>query len=228
VGPLHITPLIDQTLLRAEATVAAIDQLCAYSLRYGFAAVCVNPCYVSRCAERLAGSSLALATVIGFPLGACTSPTKKLAIEQALADGATELDIVMNIGMLKSGYVKEVGSELQMLCSVASDGGGTTKIIVETPLLTLEETIMACELVIGASADYVKTSTGLEGRIATLPAVRLLKSVVGSSIGIKAAGGIRTLDDARSFITAGATRIGTSAGVSIADEEATATFAGVS
>lgn len=224
-GP-RIRSIIDHTLLRADATITAIDQLCTEARRHGFAAVCVNPCYVSRCAEKLTGSSVAVGTVIGFPLGASTGTTKRTAVHEAIADGATELDIVLNIGLLKSGLFRPVGEELLMLCAIAAAGGAATKIILEAPLLTQDEITTACRLAIDASADFVKTSTGFEGRIATIADVQLLKSAVGSSLGIKAAGGIRTLDDARRFMKAGATRLGTSTGVAIASEEAAEVMAG--
>ena len=206
---------IDHTLLKPAASNAQIEQLCQEALQYNFAAVCINPCHISRAAKILAGSSVKVCTVIGFPLGANITAVKRYEAQEALKDGALELDMVMNIGALKSGETALVQQDIATVTEAAHQGGGICKVIIETVLLTDKEKIQACQLALQAGADFVKTSTGFSGGGATIDDVALMRKTVGPNLGVKAAGGIKTLQDALAMITAGATRIGASAGVTI-------------
>ncbi len=208
-----IAARIDHTLLKADATEEDIRKLCEEARQHRFAAVCVNPVWVSLCRQLLQDTGVMVATVVGFPLGALSAEAKAEEAARAVAAGADELDMVMNIGLLKSGRDAEVEEDIRTVVQAA--GGRTVKVIIETALLTDEEKVTACTLAQRARAHYVKTSTGFSKGGATVDDVALMRKVVGDTMGVKASGGIRTAEDARKMIAAGATRIGTSAGVSI-------------
>lgn len=215
---LEIARLIDHTLLKAEATQAQIEQLCAEAAYHHFAAVCINPAYVSLAAQLLKGSDVAVCTVVGFPLGATTPAVKAYETVQVVAAGAVEVDMVINIGALKSGQAELVKEDIIAVVRTAHEHSATVKVIIEAALLTDEEKRIACALAKSAGADYVKTSTGFGPWGATAADVALMREVVGTDMGVKAAGGIRTLADAQMMVAAGATRLGTSAGVKIMEE----------
>jgi len=210
-----LAAMIDHTLLKPEATITQIERLCDEGRQYRFASVCVNPCHVRACAERLQGTTTKVCTVVGFPLGASSSATKAFEAERALQDGAREIDMVINIGMLKSGNEKFVEEDIRAVVAVAKRSAALTKVILETSLLTEDEKTRACRLAKQAGADFVKTSTGFGGAGATVEDVALMRKVVGSSMGVKASGGIRTYEEARALIASGANRLGTSASVQI-------------
>ncbi|HEU4323586.1 MAG TPA: deoxyribose-phosphate aldolase [Roseiflexaceae bacterium] len=212
----EIARLIDHTLLKPEATPEQIERLCAEAREHGFASVCVNPTYVARCAELLSGSSVAVCTVVGFPLGATTSAVKAFEAREAIEQGASEVDMVIAVGRLKAGEHDAVEEDIRLVVAAAHTGGAICKVIIETALLTDEEKTAVCRLAVRAGADFVKTSTGFAASGATLHDVALMRGVVGPEIGVKAAGGIRSLADALAMVKAGATRLGTSAGVQIA------------
>lgn len=213
----ELASYIDHTALRPGTTRADIDTLCEEARRYNFAAVCVNPVWVQHAAANLADTSIGVAAVVGFPLGANTSAIKAREAEQALADGATEVDMVINIGALKGGDFDTVRNDIAAVTEVTRAGDAICKVILETALLTDEEKTTACRLAQEAGADYVKTSTGFGPGGATVDDVALMREVVGPEMGIKAAGGIRTAEDARRMIAAGATRLGASSGVQIVE-----------
>ena len=208
---------IDHTMLKADATPAEIERLCEEALRYRFASVCVNPAYVPLAAAKLGETEVEVCTVIGFPLGATTTTAKVCEAKQALDDGATELDMVLNIGALKAGEREHVEDEISAVASACHEGGGLLKVIIETALLNDDEKVLACELAQEAAADFVKTSTGFASGGATLDDVRLMRRTVSPQVGIKAAGGIHSYDEAMAMLDAGANRIGASAGVQIVD-----------
>lgn len=214
----EIARLIDHTLLKAEATPVEIEGLCAEGLEYRFASVCVNPAYVPLAAARLAGSEVEVCTAIGFPLGATTTTAKVCEAEQALRDGATELDMVMFIGALKAGERERVGEDIAAVARACHDGGGLLKVIIEAALLSDEEKVLACEIAQDSGADFVKTSTGFAASGAKVEDVRLMRQTVEPRIGVKAAGGIHSYEEAMAMIEAGANRIGASAGVQIVEE----------
>lgn len=213
-----IARLIDHTLLKPDATQAQIAQLCHEARQYGFAAVCVNPTHVKLCADLLQGSEVAVCTVVGFPLGATPPEVKSYESQQAIDDGATEVDMVINVGALKGGEYELVERDIAMVTRTCHNNRVVCKVIIEAALLTQEEKIKACELAKKAGADYVKTSTGFGPGGATVADVALMRQVVGSAMGIKAAGGIRSYADAKGMVEAGATRIGASAGIAIVQE----------
>ncbi len=213
---------IDHTLLKPEATAAALDQLCAEAIEHEFHAVCVNGYWAERCARTLADTAVKLAVVVGFPLGAAATAAKAAEARLALENGAHELDMVMNIGALKSGQLDRVRADVRAVraADTARTVGHTAailKVIIETALLTDEEKRNACRIAVSAGADFVKTSTGFAQGGATVEDVRLMRRSVGPEIGVKASGGIRTREDALAMIRAGATRIGTSSGVAIVE-----------
>ncbi|MEZ5175745.1 MAG: deoxyribose-phosphate aldolase [Acidimicrobiia bacterium] len=212
---MDLARYIDHTLLRPDATADEIDRLCDEATEYGFASVCINPTWVKRAAERLRGSDVKVCTVIGFPLGATPPEIKAMEARRALRDGAREVDMVINVGALKSGDEDLVFTDISKVVDAAHEGGAIAKIILETGLLTDEEKVIAAALSSRARADFVKTSTGFSGGGATVYDVALMRETVGPSMGIKASGGVRTLEDAEDMIAAGATRIGASAGVQI-------------
>ncbi|WP_299026714.1 deoxyribose-phosphate aldolase [uncultured Thermanaerothrix sp.] len=212
-----ITALIDHTLLKPEATPTQIDQLCAEARRYGFAAVCVNPVYVPRAVRALAGSGVRVATVTGFPLGANGRRAKLAETQIVIEEGAVEVDTVIAVGLLKGGEYAAVYDELSALSELCHRSNVILKVIIETALLERGEKVLACLLAKAARADFVKTSTGFSTGGATPEDVELMRRVVGPHMGVKAAGGIRTLADAQAMVRAGANRLGTSAGVKIAE-----------
>ncbi|MBI4549146.1 MAG: deoxyribose-phosphate aldolase [Ignavibacteriae bacterium] len=207
--------LIDHTLLKPEATKEQIIHLCNEAKKYNFASVCVNPCYVSLCAKLLRDTAVKVCTVIGFPLGATSTATKAFEAEHALRDGAKEIDMVINVGMLKSGEYDYVENDIFAVVTTARRYGALTKIILETTLLTDEEKIKACLLTKRAGADFVKTSTGFSKGGATVGDIALMRKVVGSAMGVKASGGVRTREEALAMVASGADRIGASASVKI-------------
>jgi deoxyribose-phosphate aldolase len=213
----RIAALIDHTLLKPEATEADIRRICGEARVYGFASVCVNPYWVPVVAAELAGSAVKVCSVVGFPLGANASELKVLETESALRAGATEIDMVINIGEMIGGNSKLVGSEIEALVAVAHAGGAIVKVIFETALLSDHQKAEACGLSKDAGADFVKTSTGFGPGGATVEDVALMRKTVGPDMGVKASGGIRTLEDLRKMVAAGATRIGSSAGVKIVE-----------
>jgi len=212
---LQLASMIDHTLLKPEATPDQIAQLCFEARKYGFASVCVNPGHVKLCADLLRGSEVKVCTVIGFPLGATSPETKVYETETALRDGATEIDMVINIGALKGADYTWVARDIRGVVEIAHAAGAIVKVIIETSLLSDEEKVKASLLAKEAGADFVKTSTGFAGGGATAQDVALIRRVVGPEMGIKAAGGVRTFEDAKSMVAAGATRLGASAGVKI-------------
>jgi deoxyribose-phosphate aldolase len=213
--PLDVAQYIDHTLLAADATAEDIDVLCSEAEQYGFASVCINPTWVKRAAKNLRGTSVPVCTVIGFPLGATTTDIKATEARKALRDGAREIDMVINIGALKSGDHELVYNDIAKVVDASRETGAICKVILETALLTDEEKVIASALAKRAKADFVKTSTGFGPGGATVYDVALMRETVGPDMGIKASGGVRTADDAEDMIAAGATRIGASAGVQI-------------
>lgn len=204
---------IDHTLLKPDATLNQIDKLIDEAKEYHFKSVCINPTYVKHAAEALKDSDVLVCTVIGFPLGANTSATKAFEVEDAIKNGADELDMVINIGALKDGRYDEVKEDIEAVVEASRDH--TVKVIIETVLLTDEEKRKASEISKEAGADFVKTSTGFAGGGATVEDVKLMKEVVGDDLEVKASGGVRNLEDFKAMIEAGATRVGASAGVQI-------------
>jgi deoxyribose-phosphate aldolase len=207
--------MIDHTLLKPEATQDQIAQLCFEARKYGFATVCINPTWVKLCTELLQGSPVKVCTVIGFPLGATAPEVKAFETENALDHGASEIDMVIDIGALKARDLELVARDIQGVVAAAHARQALVKVIIEAVLLTDEEKTIACLLAKEAGADFVKTSTGFASGGATVHDVALMRRTVGPEMGVKAAGGVRTYEEAESMIKAGATRIGASAGVKI-------------
>ena len=205
--------MIDHTLLKADATRPQIEKLCEEAKKYVFASVCVNPTWVKYSAELLAGTDVKVCTVIGFPLGASTSAVKAFETKDAIANGAGEIDMVINIGALKNGEYDVVRDDIKAVVDAAN--GTLVKVIIETCLLTDEEKVKACELSVEAGADFVKTSTGFSTGGATAEDIALMRKTVGPDLGVKASGGVRNLEDMKNMIDNGATRIGASSGVAI-------------
>jgi deoxyribose-phosphate aldolase len=214
----RIARLIDHTLLKPEATPDQVIQLCQEARTYGFAAVCVNPIYVPLAVEQLAGSESVACAVCGFPLGATPTPFKVFEAQATVEAGAAEIDMVIAIGLLKAGQHDAVREDIAAVAQAVHARGATLKVIIEAAALTDDEKRIACQLAQGAGADFVKTSTGFGPGGATVEDVRLMRQVVGPAMGIKAAGGIRNLEQTLAMVNAGATRIGTSAGVKIVEE----------
>jgi deoxyribose-phosphate aldolase len=217
--PLDLAHYIDHTLLRPDATAEEIDELCDEAREFHFASVCINPTWVRRAAANLRGSDVAVCTVIGFPLGATTPEVKAWEARKALRDGAREVDMVINVGALKSGDSELVLADIERVVDAAHEVGALCKVILETGLLTDEEKVMASALAKKARADFVKTSTGFGHGGATVYDVALMRETVGPEMGVKASGGVRTAEDVEDMISAGATRIGASAGVQIVGGE---------
>jgi deoxyribose-phosphate aldolase len=213
-----VASAIDHTLLKADATAEDIDKLCLEASEWKFATVCVNPTWVARAARRLRGTGVGVCSVVGFPLGATTPDVKQYETRRAIFDGATEIDMVLNVGALKSGDVRLVADDIRAVVAACGERGVTSKVILETALLTDEEKVTACTLAKAAGADFVKTSTGFGPGGATTTDVALMRRVVGAEMGVKAAGGVRDLQQVRAMVAAGATRIGASAGVRIVKE----------
>ena len=212
-----IASYIDHTLLKADATMDDITRIAGEAASYGFASVCVNPCWVPLCRKLLDGTGVKVCTVVGFPLGAASSRAKAAETASAVEDGADEIDMVINIGYLRGGMDDEVLGDIKAVREACL--GKVLKVIIEACLLTDEEKIRACRLAEEAGADFVKTSTGFSSGGATVADVALMRKAVGGRLKVKAAGGIRTLADARAMIGAGASRIGASAGIAIVREE---------
>jgi len=215
-----LSKYIDHTLLKPDATEAQIRQLCKEAEQFHFATVCVNPTWVRLCAQLLKGTDVGVCTVVGFPLGATPADVKAYEARRAIFDGAHEVDMVINVGLLKSGHDALVLDDVCQVAAAVHDGCGHLKVIIETALLTDDEKVKACTLAKQAGADYVKTSTGFGPGGATAQDVALMRRVVGTDVGVKAAGGIRDLAAAQQMIAAGATRVGASAGVKIVQEAA--------
>jgi deoxyribose-phosphate aldolase len=207
--------MIDHTLLKPDATADQIAQLCFEARKHHFASVCVNPTNVPLCADLLKGTNVKVCTVIGFPLGATSTEVKAFETRNAIENGATEIDMVINIGALKAGDNDLVARDIRGVVSVAHGAGALVKVIIETALLTDEEKVIACLLSKEAGADFVKTSTGFSSGGATVHDVALMRRTVGPNLGVKAAGGIHSHEEAEQLVAAGATRLGASAGVKI-------------
>jgi deoxyribose-phosphate aldolase len=210
----EIAQFIDHTLLKPDADLAAMDKLCEEAISHGFKAVCVNSGWVGCVAEKLKGTKIAVCSVIGFPLGAMCSAAKAFEARQAVEDGAQELDMVLNIGALKSGDYKVVEQDIRAV-RLEANPPVVLKVIIETCLLTQEEKTKACQIAQNAGADFVKTSTGFSTAGATPEDVALMRKTVGPKMGVKASGGIKDFETAAAMIAAGATRIGAGAGVAI-------------
>lgn len=211
-----ITQYIDHTVLKADAITADIDKICQEAVEYNFKTVCIQPYWVPYAVEQLAGSDVGITTVIGFPLGANTSEIKALEAKQALKDGATEVDMVINIGALKSEDYDTVFNDIKAVVDAVA-GEAVVKVIIETALLTKSEKVRASELTKKAQADFVKTSTGFSTGGATIEDIKLMRATVGPDMGVKASGGVRDYADAIAMIEAGATRIGASSGIAIVE-----------
>ena len=212
--------LIDHTLLKPDASQTEIKHLCEEAAQYHFASVCVNPTWVRACACHLQGSGVPVCTVIGFPLGATLPDVKAYEARRAIMDGAREVDMVINVGALKSGDDCLVEHDIRSVVEVAHEYDVTCKVIIETALLTDDEKVRACQAAKNAGADFVKTSTGFSKGGATVADIALMRRVVGPELGVKASGGVKNIHDARAMVKAGATRIGASVGVKIAQEAA--------
>lgn len=210
---MNYNKMIDHTVLKADTPLETVKRICDEAMEYGFASVCINPCHVAYCADYLKDSNVNVCTVIGFPLGANTSAVKAFETKDAIANGADEIDMVMNIGALKDKNYDLVRDDVKSVVEAAN--GTLVKVILETCLLTEDEIKKACELCVEAKADYVKTSTGFSTRGATIEDVRIMKEAVHGKAKVKAAGGVRTPEDMVKIVAAGADRIGTSAGCSL-------------
>ena len=213
-----VASMIDHTLLKPDATRKDIEALCREAAEYGFASVCVNPTWVADCTRLLRQTSVKVCSVVGFPLGAATADTKHYETRRALFDGAREIDMVINVGALKSGDLRLVERDIEAVTGPCREVGALSKVIIEAALLTDEEKVAACTVAKAAAADFVKTSTGFGPGGATAGDVALMRRVVGAEMGVKAAGGVRDLDGLKAMVAAGATRIGASAGVRIVQE----------
>lgn len=209
-----VARMIDHTLLKPEATEEQIITLCQEARDYHFASVCVNPAWVKLASQQLQGSDVKVCTVIGFPLGASSPDVKAFETKKAIEDGAHEVDMVINIGAMKSGNYEVVLEDIKAVVEAAGNDA-LSKVIIETALLTKDEKIKACELSVQAGADFVKTSTGFSKGGATIEDIALMRKTVGPEIGVKASGGVRSAEDAKNMIEAGATRLGASSGVAI-------------
>ncbi len=212
--PADVTSYIDHTLLKPEAVKSQFEQLCDEAAKYGFYSVCVNSYWADFCSRRLRGSDVKVCCVVGFPLGAADSRTKGFETRNAIENGASEIDMVINIGALKSGDLEEVEEDIRHVLR-ACRSTTVTKVILENCLLTDDEKVLACEISKKAGADFVKTSTGFSKAGATVHDIALMRRVIGPEMGVKAAGGVRTFNDAKLMIGSGATRIGASASVKI-------------
>jgi deoxyribose-phosphate aldolase len=217
-APAGVASMIDHTLLKPDATRAQIEDLCREAAQFKFATVCVNPTWVSTAARLLAGSGVGVCSVVGFPLGATTADVKGYETQRAIFDGAREIDMVINIGALKSGDLRTVERDIGAVTGPCRACGALSKVIIEAALLTDDEKVTACTLAKAAGADYVKTSTGFASGGATAADVALMRRVVGAEMGVKAAGGVRDLEGMKAMIAAGATRVGASAGVKIVQQ----------
>jgi len=217
-APAGVASMIDHTLLKPEATRANIEELCREAAQFKFATVCVNPTWVSLAARLLAGSGVGVCSVVGFPLGATTADVKGYETQRAIFDGAREIDMVINVGALKSGDLRTVERDIEAVVAPCRACGALSKVIIEAALLTDDEKVTACTLAKAAGADFVKTSTGFGPGGATAADVALMRRVVGAEMGVKAAGGVRDLEGMNAMVAAGATRVGASAGVKIVQQ----------
>lgn len=211
---INVAKMIDHTVLKADTKKEAIKVLCQEAMEYGFKAVCVNPTHIEYCKELLQGSDVLVATVVGFPLGANTTETKVFETKDAIIKGADEIDMVINIGALKDGDYQLVKDDIEQVVNACGDRA-IVKVIIETSLLSQDEKVKACELSMSAGAHFVKTSTGFSTGGATLDDVALMKSIVGDKLEVKASGGVKDYEMALKMNQAGATRIGTSSGITI-------------
>ena len=214
-APSGIASMIDHTLLKPDATRKNIEELCREAAQFKFATVCVNPTWVALCSRLLAGSGVGVCSVVGFPLGATTADVKGYETQRAIFDGAREIDMVINVGALKSGDLRVAERDIEAVTTPCRSCGALSKVIIEAALLTDDEKVTACTLAKAAGADYVKTSTGFGPGGATAADVALMRRIVGAEMGVKAAGGVRDLDALKAMVAAGATRVGASAGVKI-------------
>jgi len=217
-APGSVASMIDHTLLKPDAARMDIEALCREAAEYKFASVCVNPTWVALCASLLRGTGVKTCSVVGFPLGATTADVKHYETRRAVFDGAREIDMVINIGALKSGDLRVVERDIEAVTFPCRETGALSKVIIEAALLTGDEKVTACTLAKAAGADYVKTSTGFGPGGATADDVALMRRVVGEEMGVKAAGGVRDLESLKAMVAAGATRVGASAGVRIVQE----------
>jgi deoxyribose-phosphate aldolase len=217
-APSGVAAMIDHTLLKPDATRQNIEELCREAAQFHFATVCVNPVWVAHCARLLAASGVGVCSVVGFPLGATMPDVKRYETQRAIFDGAREIDMVINVGALKSGDLRVVERDIEAVVTPCRECGALSKVIIEAALLTDDEKVTACTLAKAAGADYVKTSTGFGPGGATAADVALMRRVVGAEMGVKAAGGVRDLDSVNAMIAAGATRVGASAGVKIVQQ----------
>jgi len=211
----RLAAVLDHTLLKPESTSRDVEQLCREAAEFGFACVILNPTYIPLAASLLRGAGVKIGGVVGFPLGAATTSAKRYEALDAIRLGAQEVDMVMNIGALRTGDRARVEADIRGLVEIAHDNGAILKVTIETALLSLEEKILACQLALAAGADFVKSSTGFSHRGAIPADISLMRGVVGDKLGVKASGGIRSFEDAQSMIEAGANRIGTSSSVAI-------------
>ena len=211
-----LAKMIDHTILKADATEKEVEKLCKEALEYNFASVCINPSMIEKAASILKGSDVKVCTVIGFPLGATTTEVKAFETDDAIKKGATEVDMVINVGKLKDGDLNYVKKDIEAVVNAAK-GRALTKVIIETCLLTDEEKVTACKISKEAGADFVKTSTGFSTGGATKEDIKLMRETVGPDLGVKASGGVRTREDAEAMIENGATRIGASASIAICE-----------
>jgi deoxyribose-phosphate aldolase len=217
-GAGEVAALIDHTLLKPDATGTEIEKLCREAAEFHFATVCVNPTWVAFCARLLKGSGVGVCSVVGFPLGATTPDVKQYETRRVVFDGASEVDMVINIGALKSGDLRLVEQDIEAVTAACRQAGVVSKVIIEAALLSEEEKIAATTLTKAGGADFVKTSTGFGPGGATIGDVMLMRRIVGDTVGVKAAGGVKDLEQMRAMVAAGATRVGASAGVRIVKE----------
>jgi deoxyribose-phosphate aldolase len=217
-GPPTLAGIIDHTLLKPDASRNEIETLCEEAAQFGFATVCVNPVWVAFCSAQLRDTNVRVCAVVGFPLGAATPDVKNYETRRAIFDGAREIDMVINVGALKSGDLRAVERDIEAVTAPCRECGALSKVIIEAALLTDDEKITACTLAKAAAADYVKTSTGFGPSGATVADVALMRRAVGDGMGVKAAGGIRDLESLEAMVAAGASRVGASASVKIIRE----------
>jgi deoxyribose-phosphate aldolase len=217
-APADVAAMIDHTLLKPDATRREVEELCREAAQFRFATVCVNATWVALAATRLAGTGVDVCSVVGFPLGATTADVKAYETRRAIFDGAREIDMVINVGALKSGDLRAVERDIEAVASPCHESGAVSKVIIEAALLTDEEKVTACTLAKAAGARFVKTSTGFGPGGATVADVALMRRVVGAEMGVKAAGGVRDLGTLKAMVAAGATRVGASAGVRIVQQ----------
>lgn len=215
----NIASFIDHTILNPDAGSADVQRICAEAVKYSFKSVCVNPIWVSTVAAALNGSDVLTCSVIGFPFGATPTASKVFEATTVVNDGANEVDMVINIAAAKAGDKEAVVADITAVAQAVHAGGAILKVIIETALLTDEQKVLACRASVEAGADFVKTSTGFAGGGATLADVALMRSTVGPDMGVKASGGVRSLETAQAMIDAGATRLGSSSGVAIVEGE---------